>query len=144
MSNSTVFTNETTKLLIPIIFKKENLNLLQTFGLKGAYVDDYGYRSKFQNCLFFLFNRKTRFFDEFEKKIVNFESFIDWYDVNEDTRMYVFRVSPIYHPDIQAFKDNRLDELSENYHEVGYPISLVGINVDLSKEIYRFEGTIRS
>jgi len=135
--------NEASRFLIPIIFSKDNSSILYSFGFKGVYVDDYGYRSKFENCLFFLFNTKAKFFTEFEKKIANFDSFIDWYDVDENLRMFVFRVNELYHADIQAFKDNRLNELSENYYEVSHPISLVGINVDLSKEIYRFEATNR-
>jgi hypothetical protein len=58
--------------------------------------------------------------------------------------MYIFKVNSIYHKDIEAFRDNRLNELSENYYQVSHPISLNGINVDLSKEIYRFEAVNRN
>lgn len=142
--SSPQFINETSRLLVPIIFSKDNIGILHSFGFKGAYIDDYGYRSKFKNCLFFLFNTKAKFFSEFEKKIADFDSFIDWYDVDDTQRMYVFRVNSLYYPDIKAFKDNKLNELSENYYEVSHPVTLVGINVDLSKEIYRFEAVNRN
>lgn len=141
MASSSIFVNESTRLLVPIIFSRDNASILNSFGFKGVYLDDYGYRSKFENCLFFLFNTKVKFFPEFEKKIANFDSFIDWYDVDNDHRMYIFRVNSLYHADIKAFRNNKLNELSENYYQVSHPISLNGINVDLSKEIYRFEGS---
>lgn len=141
MSSSKIFTNEATRILVPIIFSKDNIAILNSFGFKGVYLDDYGYRSKFENCLFFLFNVKVKFFTEFEKKIVSFDSFTDWYDVDDNHRMYIFRVNSLYHKDIQAFRNNKLNELSENYYLVSHPVSLNGINVDLSKEIYRFEGS---
>lgn len=134
------FVNNSSRLLVPIIFSKENAHLLFNLGLKGVYLDDYGYRSKFNDCLFFLFNTTGKFYTEFEKKIIDFESFYDWYDVDSTHRMYVFRVSPVYKKDLLSFRNNKLNELSEEFYKITPEETyLNGINVDLSKEIYRFE-----
>jgi hypothetical protein len=140
MSQAVNFPNQSTRFLCGIIFNKKNVSLLKSFGLVATFVDDYGYRSKYQDCLFFLFKSDTHYFAEFEKRVVDFESFFDWYDVNDKLRMYVFKVDSTYRKDLDNFKGNRLNEMSELFYEVqNTPVILANIDVDLSKEIYRFE-----
>lgn len=138
--NAVKYVNDSTRFLIPIIFSPEAVASLSIYGLQGVYLDDYGYRSKFLNCLFFLFKPKSSHYSEFEKKIADFESFTDWYELKDGKRMYVFKIHPAYYEDIESFRSNRLEEMSERFYEISEPgLNLLGVNVDLSKEIYRFE-----
>ena len=135
-------TNNTTKFLSPMIFTSgaNASRLLANFGLVNVYLDDYGYKSKFNNCLFFLFKPTDKeAFEMFEDKITGFDSFYDYYDV-EDMRMYVFRPSKIYHRDLELFKQGRFSDMSQDYKSLLHKnISFDGVVIDIPKEIFRFE-----
>lgn len=64
--------NNTTKFLSPMIFTArgdESLRVLVNFGLVNVYIDDYGYKSKYQYCLFYLFKpTDPSAFEEFQKR----------------------------------------------------------------------------
>jgi hypothetical protein len=78
-------------------------------------------------------------FEEFQKKITSFDSFYDYYEV-EDKIMFVFRVNSIYRRDIEMFKQNRFHDMSEDYKLLFHRnIKFNDIDMDLPKEIYRFE-----
>ena len=139
-------TNNTTKFLSPLIFTSgaNASRLLANFGLVNVYLDDYGYKSKYTSCLFFLFKPNDRnAFEMFEDKITNFDSFYDYYDVDEK-RMYVFRPNKIYHKDIELFKQGKFNEMSQDYKALLHKhISFDGVVIDIPKEIYRFELSLR-
>jgi len=135
-------TNNTTKFLCPMIFTSgaNASRLLSNFGLVNVYVDDYGYKCKYTNCLFFLFKPTDKeAFQMFEDKITNFDSFYDYYDVDE-MRMFVFKTSSLYHRDIELFKQGRFEEMSKDYKSLLHrDINFKDVVVDIPKEIYRFE-----
>ena len=135
-------TNNTTKFMSPLIFTSgaQAARLLYNFGLVNVYLDDYGYKSKFTNCLFFLFKPSDKdAFEMFEDKITGFDSFYDYYDV-EDMRMFVFKTSSLYHRDIELFKQGRFEEMSKDYKSLLHrDINFKDVVVDIPKEIYRFE-----
>lgn len=139
-------TNNTTKFLSPLIFTSgaNASRLLANFGLVNVYLDDYGYKSKYTNCLFFLFKPNDKdAFEMFEDKITNFDSFYDYYDIDEK-RMYVFRPNKIYHRDIELFKQGRFEEMSQDYKALLHKhISFDGVVIDISKEIYRFDVSLK-
>ena len=135
--------NNSTRFLSPLIFTargEESLRVLLNFGLINVYVDDYGYKSKYLYCLFFLFKPTDKAaFEEFQKKITSFDSFYDYYEV-EDKIMFVFRVNSIYRRDIDLFKQNRFHDMSEDYKILFHRnIKFNDIDMDIRKEIYRFE-----
>jgi hypothetical protein len=135
--------NYTTRFLSPLIFTArgdESLRVLLNFGLINVYIDDYGYKSKYLYCLFYLFKPTDKAaFEEFQKKITSFDSFYDYYEV-EDKIMFVFRVNSIYRRDIEMFKQNRFHDMSEDYKLLFHRnIKFNDIDMDLPKEIYRFE-----
>jgi len=139
-------TNNTTKFLSPLIFTSgaNASRLLANFGLVNVYLDDYGYKSKYNSCLFFLFKPTDKdAFEMFENKITNFDSFYDYYDV-DDMRMYVFKPSSIYHRDIELFKQGRFEEMSKDYKSLLHQhINFNDVVVDIPKEIFRFELSLR-
>jgi hypothetical protein len=129
--------NLTTKLLTTFIFKPESLAFLVNGGLVNTYLDDYGYRSKHQHSLFFLFNTNNKYYRELEKNITEFKSFSDWYDVDDKLRMLVFKVGPVYRNDLKNFKANIFDDFSSDALIV-LPITSFNFTIDYSKEIYRY------
>lgn len=132
----------TAKLLSPMIIHKESFSLLKNYGLENVYVEDYGHRNKYFNCLFFLFNPNPRVdFFKFEKELSGFKSFYDWYEVG-DKKMYVFRVGHVYLRDLAMFKQNRFQDLSPEYHALIPKEQLNHIYFDHSKEIYRFSDNL--
>ncbi len=137
--------NNTTKFLSRLIFTRgeESIRLLLNFGLINAYVDDYGYKSKYMYCLFFLFKPvHEEAFEEFQKKITSFDSFYDYYEV-DDKIMFVFRPSSMYKRDIDRFKQGRFNDMSEDYKVLfNKHLKFDDVVVDLTKEIYRFENCL--
>lgn len=135
-------TNNTTKFLSPMIFTSgaNAARLLANFGLVNVYVDDYGYKSKYNNCLFFLFKPTDKeAFKLFEGKITGFDSFYDYYEI-DDMIMYVFRPSSLYHRDIDLFKQGRFEDMSKDYKSLLHrDINFKDVVVDIPKEIFRFE-----
>jgi hypothetical protein len=129
--------NLTSKLLCPFIFKKESFPFLINGGLINVYLDDYGCKSKYSNCLFFLFNTSNKYYLELERNITDFKSFFDWYDVKENFRMLLFKVGPAYQKDLQNFRYNILDDFSSDALIV-FPITSFNFTVDYTQEIYRY------
>jgi hypothetical protein len=128
----------TAKILSPVVFKKQSFPMLRNYGLVNVYIDDYGHKHKYENCLFYLFkpNLSANFL-EFERKLANFVSFYDWYEV-DDLKMYVFSINPLYGIDIVRFKQNQFTDFSEEFKEVIKDVNFSDVYFDLSKEIYRF------
>ena len=139
-------TNNTTKFMSPLIFTSgaQAARLLYNFGLVNVYLDDYGFKSKHSNCLFFLFEPvETSAFKAFEEKITSFDSFFDYYEVDERI-MYVFKPNKVYHRDIELFKQGRFDEFSEDYKLLLHKdVKFDGVVMDITKEIYRFEESLK-
>ncbi len=104
----------TARFLTCMIFNKDALATLRTYGLVNVYLDDYGHSKKYKDCLFFLFHLKeTKDFDQFQFKLADFTSFYDFYDITTPTntmRMYVFKVHDLYRRDLFSFKHGRFDE----------------------------------
>ncbi len=135
--------NNSTRFLSPLIFTargEESLRVLLNFGLVNVFIDDYGYKSKYLYCLFFLFNPPDKAaFAEFQKKITNFDSFYDYYEVN-NMMMFVFRPNAVYRKDIDKFKQSSFTNMSDDYKILFHRnIKFHDITVELPKEIYRFE-----
>jgi hypothetical protein len=135
--------NNTTRFLSPLIFTArgdESLRVLINFGLINVYIDDYGYKSKYLYCLFYLFKpTDLSAFEEFQKKITSFDTFYDYYEV-DDKMMFVFRPNSIYRRDIEMFKQNRFHDMSEDYKILFHRNTKFNeIDMDITKEIYRFE-----
>ena len=133
----------TARFLTCMIFNKDALATLRTYGLVNVYLDDYGYSKKYKDCLFFLFHLKdNKDFDEFQFKLADFTSFYDFYDVvtpDNIMRMYVFKVHDVYRRDLFSFKHSRLDELSKTFLNIADPeADFSKVQVDVTQEIYRF------
>jgi hypothetical protein len=133
----------TSRFLTPIIFNRDALASLSVFGLMNVYLDDYGSSKKYTNCLFFLFAVSDDMeFNRLEKTIANFNSFYDYYDINEggqELRMFVFRIHKIYERDLFSFRHNRMDELSESFLDLfDDDVDFKKLEFNLPSEIYRF------
>ena len=133
----------TARYLTCMIFNKDALATLRTYGLVNVYIDDYGYSKKYKDCLFFLFHLKeSRDFDEFEFKLADFTSFYDFYDVITPTnnmRMYVFKVHDLYKMDLFSYKHGRFDEFTRHFKGICDPeVDFSTIKLDITQEIYRF------
>jgi hypothetical protein len=134
----------TARYLTPLIFNKEALAILRTYGLINIYLDDYGISKKYTNCLFFLFKLKEdKSYLEFQSKILDFNSFYDYYDVTSPSgsmRMYVFKVHKVYHRDLFSFRHERFDELSDRFLDIAdSEVDFSEVKLDISHEIYRFD-----
>lgn len=137
--------NLTTKFLTPIVFSGDQSSVLSTllnFGLINGYVDDYGSNKKHNSCLFFLFNPVNEsIFTQLENKIISFDSFYDYYEVDKSVnlKMFVFKPNPTYRQDLFYFRQNRFNDMSEEYKKLlNKNIKFDQILVDLKKEIFRF------
>lgn len=133
----------TARFLTCMIFNKDALAILRTYGLVNVYLDDYGHTKKYKDCLFFLFHLKeTKEYEEFQAKIANFSAFYDYYDVpNGDKmmRMYVFKIHDVYRRDLFSFRHERFDELSQQFLDiVDREANFTTVQVDITQEIYRF------
>jgi len=147
--------NHTAKYLTPLIFNRDAINVLSKYGLMNVYMDDYGHTKRYKNCLLFLFGGTGMpGFDKFEQKIVSFNSFYDYYDIipegfpkelrRPEYRMYVFSVHPIYYQDLFSFKHGRFDDLSDEFYKAGgYIDTLAPVKIDMSREIYRFNKSLK-
>lgn len=133
----------TARFLTCMIFNKDALAILRTYGLVNVYLDDYGHTKKYKDCLLFLFHlRETKDYEEFEAKIVNFSAFYDYYDIpsgDKMLRMYVFKVHNVYRRDLFSFRHERFDELSQQFLDIADPeVNFTTVQVDIAQEIYRF------
>lgn len=132
--------NITTKFLVNLVFSKASLPMLMESGFVNAYLDDYGYKCKYQNCLFFLFNTDNRYYNALEKKIICFESFLDWYDIPETSlRMIVFKIGPVYQKDVENLKHMETSRFSEEFKKATRLEEGIRIELDYNKEIYRYQ-----
>ena len=139
-SKAQITINITTRFLINLVFSKTSLPMLMESGLVNAYLDDYGYKCKYQNCLFFLFNTSSKYYSALENKIASFESFLDWYDIPETTlRMLVFKIGHTYRIDLNNLKHMNNFEFSEEFKRATRLEDNVKIKLDYSKEIYRYQ-----
>lgn len=131
--------NTTSKLFTGLIFNKGSLPMLVESGLINVYLDDYGHRCKYQNCVLFLFDTSYRFYSVLEEKVASFQSFYDWYDVGvENQRMLVFKVGKAYQEDFYKLKHMIPGNYSEEFKKVTNLQSDLIIRIDHSKEIYRY------
>lgn len=133
----------TAKYLTTLVFNKEALSVLRSYGLVNVYLDDYGHTKKYKDCLFFLFFLKDDLvYEEFQNKLANFNSFYDYYDVvtpANTMRMYVFKVHDLYRQDLFSFKHSRFDEFTKHFYDVSESdLDFSKVTLDLSEEIYRF------
>jgi hypothetical protein len=133
----------TARYLTAVVFNKDALAILRTYGLINVYLDDYGHSKKYKDCLFFLFQlSETKDYDEFQVKIADFNSFYDYYDIETPTgtmRMYVFKIHDAYRKDLFSFRHERFDEFSRYFLAISdSEIDFSQVKIDLSQEIYRF------
>ena len=137
--------NLTSKLLTGLVFSRNSLPTLAEFGLKNVYLDDYGYKCKYENCLFFLFNITNKHYDIFENKIAQFESFYDWYDIDEYKRMLVYKIGDVYWDDLNKYRQSISTGFSADFIAavtIKSAIMLDGLKLDYSKEIFRYEANL--
>jgi hypothetical protein len=131
--------NVTTKLFTGLIFNSSSLPMLVESGLINVYIDDYGHRCKYQNCILFLFNTSYRFYPTLEEKVTSFNSFYDWYDVGVDKqRMLVFKVGAVYQNDFYKLKHMIPGKYSDEFKKVTNLHSDLIMGLDYSREIYRY------
>jgi hypothetical protein len=113
--------NLTTNTLYQLIFQKGSLPLLKQAGLIQSYLDDYGSKKKYKDCLFFLFNWNDTFLrnqdsgpvtSQFIRSVTDFKTFYDFYEVDETSLMLVFRYFPIFREDVLRFKRGQLSQMS--------------------------------
>ena len=129
----------TSKLFTGLIFNSSSLPMLVDSGLINVYIDDYGHNCRYQNCILFLFDTSFRFYSSLEEKVASFQSFYDWYDVGaQKQRMLVFKVGPTYQNDFYKLKHMIPGKYSDEFKKVTNLHSDLIINMDLSKEIYRY------
>jgi hypothetical protein len=132
--------------LTPMIFNKDALAVLRTYGLLNVYLDDYGSSKKYKDCLFFLFKIiDTKEFQEFQHKIADFNSFYDYYDMqtlNGSLRMFVFKVHDIYRRDLFSFRHSRFDELSNHFLNIADEVDFTQVKLNVCEEIYRFSPSL--
>lgn len=133
----------TARFLTCMVFNKDALATLRTYGLVNVYLDDYGHSKKYKDCLFFLFHlRETKDYEEFQAKIADFTAFYDYYDIpNGDSmmRMYVFKVHNVYRRDLFSFRHGRFDEFTSSFLDIADPeADFSKVEIDITQEIYRF------
>ena len=134
---------DTARFLTCMVFNKDALATLRTYGLVNVYLDDYGHTKKYKDCLFFLFHlRETKDYEEFQAKIADFNSFYDYYDIPNGEgmmRMYVFRVHDVYRRDLFSFRHGRFDEFTRGFLDISDPeANFTKVEVGITQEIYRF------
>jgi hypothetical protein len=131
--------NMTSKLFAGLIFNKGSLPMLVESGLINVYIDDYGHRCRYQNCILFLFDTSFRFYSTLEEKVSSFQAFYDWYDVGvKGHRMLVFKVGQAYREDFYKLKHMIPGKYSEEFKKVTNLRSDLIMRIDHSKEIYRY------
>ena len=130
--------NVSTKCLVNLVFSPNSLSMLLESGLINVYIDDYGHKCRYKDCLLFLFDTDSRYYNSLERKITAFQSFCDWYDVSPSRRMLVFKIGSAYKNDLDNFKHMGTMEFSEGFQKVtGLENSASIIDLELKREIYR-------
>ena len=131
--------NMTSKLFAGLIFNKGSLPMLVESGLVNVYIDDYGHRCRYQNCILFLFDTSARFYATLEEKVSNFQAFYDWYDVGvKNHRMLVFKIGHVYQDDFYKLKHMIPSNYSDEFKKVTNLHTDLIMRIDHSKEIYRY------
>lgn len=144
--------NDTSKYLSHLIVKPGSMSSLINFGLENIYIDDYRHRCKYIDCLFFLMNpslsRDSKSYEEFEKKIISFESFYDYYETDEVSKnpsfkkiMYVFKIPDNLVIDYHFFRLKQYHNLSDLFWQsIGarVPLDFTHVEYNIENEIYRF------
>ena len=144
--------NNTSNFLSHLVFQGESFKVLRNFGLENVYIGDYGFKRKHEYCLYFLINPTmdidNESYQKFEDKITSFNSFYDWYDVNDkgvQKRMYVFTIHNSYREDFYSFLNNKFKNLSDSYWaSLGSKIKLNLDDIDflIENEVYRFSESL--
>lgn len=139
----------TARYLISIIFNKDALAVLRTYGLLNVYLDDYGHTKRYKDCLFFLFKlAEDKEYREFEVRIADFNSFYDYYDIETPDgtlRMYVFKVHDLYRQDLFSFKHERFDEFTKHFLSISdSEVDFSTVKINLVEEIYRFNHALET
>lgn len=130
--------NLSTKFFLSLVFKRDSFPMLLASGLVNAYIDDYGYRCRYHNCLLVLFNTNAKYYPILEEKLSGFQAFHDWYDVNEHLRMLVFKIGIVYKKDFYNVKHMVDTNYSEEFKKVTNLQENLIMDIDHSKEIYRY------
>jgi hypothetical protein len=139
--------NYTTSVLYPLVFQKGSLKTLKNVGLLGVYIDDYGSRKKYRNCIFFHFKVKSEFLNTsrqgvkiqgFMESVLEFNSFYDFYETDEGL-MLVFKYNPMFSNDVKRFKEGEFSKFSSMFLTQVNNEFTSDVEMDLSKEIYRFK-----
>jgi len=130
--------NISTHFLIPLIFQSNSMPILLSAGLVNAYIGDYGYRCKYNNCVLLLFNIQNRYYPALEERMAGFQAFHDWYDVNGHLRMFVFKIGVAYKKDFNNLIHDVNTKYSEEFKKVTKLQDNFKIPMDFSKEIYRY------
>jgi hypothetical protein len=92
-----------------------------------------------------IYSTKSRTFEEFQEKIINFSSFYDYYDVENKT-MYVFKIPESLIMDYHIFRLKQYHNLSNVFWEsMGTKTNLDfnHVKFDIEKEIYRFNTNLK-
>jgi hypothetical protein len=146
--------NLTTRFLSCTVIKPDGLDILIKHGLKNVYIDNYTHKKKYEGCLHFLMDPTTtleaKSYQDLEKDLTSFESFYDYYDLNEngrDIRVYVFRIHSIYKDDVESFRLGNYYDLSTLYWKTIGVNKQAGINVlnklktfneNIEEEVYNY------
>lgn len=148
--------NDTSKYLSHLIIKPGSISSLINFGLENIYIDDFKHRCKYVDCLLFLMNpsisRNSKTYEEFEKKIVSFESFYDYYETEEVSKytqfkkiMYVFKIPDHLVLDYHFFRLKQYHNLSDLFWQsIGakVPLDFTHIEYNIENEIYMFDKSL--
>lgn len=139
-------TNDTTNILYGLIFQQGAMPTLRRAGLLGIYLDDYGTRKKYLDCIFFHFRTPDNLLIQTRtgitpasllNNITEFKSFYDFYETDEGM-MFVFKYNPVFRQDIILFKQGKFSNFSKTFKDIVYSGKLEDKPVDITKEIYRY------
>lgn len=139
-------TNDTTNILYGLIFEQGSMPTLKRAGLLGIYLDDYGSRKKYLDCIFFHFHTPENLLVQTRNgvsaasllnSITEFKSFYDFYETDEGM-MFVFKYNPVFRQDVNYFKQGKFTQFSKTFKNIVYSGELQDKVVDISKEIYRY------
>ena len=141
-----VVNNESTNILYGLIFQQGSIPTLRKAGLLGIYLDDYGARKKYRDCIFFHFKVPEGLLIQTRtgitaanllNNITEFKSFYDFYETDEGT-MFVFKYNPVFRQDVIHFREGKFSQFSKTFKEIVYSSPVSDREIDLTKEIYRY------
>lgn len=119
--------NNTTNFILPVLFQDRvfyNMHLtgdnpfeyMLKMGFQNAYLEDRQYSK--ENCLYLLFapNRISKEYITFSEMVLEKHTeYLEDYDVNENTIMYVFKINEEYIPDVELIKEGKYSQTSQKY-----------------------------